>query len=128
MRLKFHRGFTLIELLVVLSIMGLLTALVAPRYFAALDRGKEQALATSLGVMREAIDRFTADKGRYPESLDELVQARYIRAVPEDPITGRRETWLTLPPAADAHLGGGMADIRSGATGQARDGTRFADW
>lgn len=121
-------GFTLIELLVVLSVMALLTALVAPRYFGTLDRGKEQALMTSLGVMREAIDRFAADKGRYPANLDELAQARYIRAVPDDPVTGRRDTWIMLPPPADAHMGDGVADVRSGATGQARDGTRFGDW
>lgn len=122
------RGFTLIELLVVLSIMALLTALVAPRYFGALDRGKEQALMTSLGVMREAIDRFAADKGRYPVNLEELAQARYIRAVPDDPITGRRDTWITMVAPPDAQMGDGVADVRSGAIGQARDGTRFADW
>ena len=123
-----RRGFTLIELLVVLSIMGLLTALVAPRYFGALERGKEQALATSLGVMREAIDRYVADKGRYPDSLDELARSRYIRAVPEDPVTGKRDSWQVPAPPADGHLAGGMADVRSGALGLARDGTRLGDW
>ena len=123
-----RRGFTLIELLVVLSVMSLLTALVAPRYFGALERGKEQALSTSLGVMREAIDRFAADKGRFPASLDELAQLRYIRAVPEDPITGRRDTWQLLPSPPDSHVIGGLADVKSGAPGTARDGTRFSDW
>ena len=123
-----RHGFTLIELLVVLSVMSLLTALVAPRYFGALERGKEQALSTSLGVMREAIDRFAADKGRFPEGLDELAQLRYIRAVPEDPVTGRRDTWQLLPPPPSSHLTGGLADVKSGAPGAARDGTRFSDW
>lgn len=121
-------GFTLIELLVVLSILGLLTALVAPRYFGALERGKEQAMSTSLSVMREAIDRFAADKGRYPASLQELADARYIRAVPEDSITGRRDTWQEQPPPADSHISGGVADVRSGALGTARDGTHFSSW
>lgn len=128
MSVRHTRGFTLIELLVVLSIMALLTALVAPRYFGALERGKEQALTTSLGVMREAIDRYAADKGRYPANLEELAQARYIRAVPEDPVTGRRDTWILQPAPADAQMGDGVADVRSGAPGQARDGSRFADW
>ena len=108
--------------------MGLRTALVAPRYFGALERGKEQALATSLGVMREAIDRYVADKGRYPDSLDELARSRYIRAVPEDPVTGNRDSWQVPAPPADGHLAGGMADVPSGALGLARDGTRLGDW
>lgn len=125
---RYAGGFTLIELLVVLSILGLLTALVAPRYFGALEHGKEQAMSTSLGVMREAIDRFAADKGRYPGSLQELVDTRYIRAVPEDPVTGRRDSWQPQPPPADSHLPGEVADVRSGAIGTAKDGTRYADW
>ena len=80
--------------------MGLRTALVAPRYFGALERGKEQALATSLGVMREAIDRYVADRGRFPDSLDELARSRYIRAVPEDPVTGNRDSWQVQAPHA----------------------------
>lgn len=121
-------GFTLIELLVVLSILGLLASLVAPRYLHSLDVAKERSLVTSLSVMRDAIDQFAADKGRYPDSLDELAQARYIRAVPEDPLTGRRDSWQPVPAASDAQLKGGLADVRSGADGKARNGQHYADW
>ncbi|WP_374592286.1 type II secretion system protein [Aquabacterium sp.] len=119
------KGFTLIELMVVLAIVGLLSAIVAPRYFKSVDRAREATLRTSLNVMRDAIDKFAADKGRYPESLDELAQARYIREVPEDPITGRRDSWLMLPPPPTSSVPGQMADVRSGAAGEGLDGTPY---
>lgn len=86
------RGFTLIELIVVMAIVALLASIAAPRYFQSLQRSKETALLSSLNTMRDAIDQFAADKGRYPESLAELATARYIREIPEDPIAGSRET------------------------------------
>ncbi len=122
------RGFTLIELLVVMAIVALLAGLVAPRYLASLDRAKEAALRSSLSTLRDAIDQYVADKGRYPDSLLELAEARYIRAVPEDPITGERESWLELPPPAETDLEGQLYDVRSGAPGQASDGSLYADW
>ena len=83
---------------------------------------------SSLGVMRDAIDQYAADKGRYPVSLSELAQARYLRELPEDPITKRRDTWLALAPPEAAQAEGGVADVRSGAAGRARDGRLYADW
>lgn len=121
-------GFTLIELLVVMSIIALLASLVAPRYLNSLDRAKENVLLNSLAVMREAIDHYVADKGHYPETLDELVQTRYLRSVPEDPISGRRNTWVILPPPPDAQIAGSMGDVRSGAAGRGADGSPYADW
>lgn len=128
-----HRrpGFTLIELLVVMSIIGLLASLVAPRYMHSLDRAKEKSLATTLAVMRDAIDQFTADKGRYPGSLAELSdasQGRYLRGLPQDPLTGRTDSWLMLAPPANSLITGAVADVRSGAPGQGSDGRRYADW
>ncbi|OYV01623.1 MAG: type II secretion system protein G [Burkholderiales bacterium PBB5] len=122
------RGFTLIELLVVMAIVALLVSIAAPRYLASLDRAREAALRSSLAVMRQAIDQFAADRGRFPESLDELVRSRYLRQLPEDPLTGRRETWVPLLPAPGDVVTGQLADVRSGAAGRARNGELYADW
>jgi len=123
-----RNGFTLIELLVVMAIVALLTSIAAPRYFNSVNKSKETALKTSLNTMRDAIDQFHADKARYPESLDELAQGRYLREVPEDPITGSRTQWVALAPPADAALGGGVFDVHSAAPGRASDGRLYADW
>ncbi|WP_310321832.1 prepilin-type N-terminal cleavage/methylation domain-containing protein [Hydrogenophaga palleronii] len=120
------RGFTLIELLVVLAIVALLLTIVAPRYMGSIDNAKEVALKENLKVMRINIDRFLADKGRYPESLDELVGERYLRAIPSDPITESSQTWIVVP--ADDVETGGVADVRSGAEGASRRGEVFAEW
>lgn len=123
-----RRGFTLIELLVVMSIVALLASIVAPRYFHSLQRGREVALRQTLATVRDAIDQFAADKGRYPDSLDELVGARYLRQAPEDPVTGQRDGWLVQPPPADAGMGGALYDLHSTAPGEGSDGTPYADW
>lgn len=122
------RGFTLIELIVVMAIVALLASIVAPRYFASLAKSRETALLQSLTTMRDAIDQYAADKGRYPESLQELAVARYIRDVPEDPLTGRRDSWVELPPPAELQANGRVWDVRSGAAGRSADGRLYADW
>ena len=121
-------GFTLIELIVVMAIVALLVSIAAPRYLQSVERAREATLRTSLAVMRDAIDRFAADRARYPDSLDELVATRYLRALPEDPITGQRSGWVVLAPAADSLLPGRLVDVRSGAAGRARDGALYAEW
>lgn len=123
-----RRGFTLIELLVVLAVVALLLTIAAPRYLASLDRAREATLRSSLAVMRDAIDRHAADRGHYPASLEELVQRRYLRAVPEDPITGRRDGWLLVAPPPGSVVPGAVWDVRSAAAGRAADGTLYADW
>lgn len=122
------RGFTLIELIVVMAIVALLTSIAAPRYFASLHKSKETALLQSLTTMRDALDQYAADKGRYPDSLQALADARYLRSVPEDPLTGSRETWVELPPPADLQANGRVWDVRSGAAGRSADGRLYADW
>lgn len=122
------RGFTLIELIVVMAIVALLASIAAPRYFNSLQKGKETALLQSLTTMRDAIDQYAADKGRYPDSLQALAAARYIREVPEDPLTGSRETWVELPPPTDMQASGQLWDVRSGAAGRSADGRLYADW
>ncbi len=122
-----RRGFTLIELIVVMAIVALLVSIAAPRYFRSVDRARENTLRTSLNVMRDAIDQFDADKGRYPESLDELVEGRYLRAVPVDPMTGSTSTWVVVTPV-DPMAKGKVYDIRSGMAGRGSDGRPLADW
>jgi prepilin-type N-terminal cleavage/methylation domain-containing protein len=121
-------GFTLIELIVVMAIVALLVSMAAPRYFASVERAQEESLRSSLAVMRQAIDHFAADRGRWPESLDELADARYLRAIPDDPLTGRRDSWVVLSPPPDSALPGSVGDVRSGAAGRARNGELYADW
>ena len=119
-------GFTLVELLVVMAIIALLLTLAVPRYFNHLESSRDTILRQDLAVMRDAIDKYHGDRGRYPDSLDELVDARYLRAVPVDPVTERADTWQIVAPAGDA--AGAVYDIRSGAPGTAVDGSPYAEW
>lgn len=105
-----HCGFTLIELVVVISIVGLLLTLAAPRYFASIERGKSAVQQQNIYSLRDAIDKFLGDIGRYPENLDELVAKRYLRSVPLDPFTLHSD-WIPLPPP-DENLTG-VYDIKS---------------
>ena len=119
-------GFTLIELLVVLSIVALLLTLAVPRYFSSIDKSKEAVLKENLNQMRDAISRYYADKGRYPESLDALAADKYLRKVPLDPITDSSTTWLLVQPEDPQK--GGVYDVKSGAPGKSRDGAEFSQW
>ncbi len=119
-------AFTLIELLVVMAIVALLLTLAMPRYFSHLEKSKEVVLRQNLASMREAIDQYYGDLGTYPETLDDLVSKKYLRQLAADPITESAVTWIILPPEeADK---GAVFDIRSGASGKARDGTDYKDW
>jgi general secretion pathway protein G len=118
-------GFTLIELLVVLAALALLLGLAAPRFIEHTDRAREAVLRQNLHGLRDAIDKFAADRGRYPRDLAELAAERYLREVPLDPLTERRDSWVLVP---SANAGDGVADVRSGASGKARDGSDYAAW
>jgi general secretion pathway protein G len=120
------RGFTLIELLVVMTIIAALLSIVAPRYFESVDRAKEVALRTDLRLLREAIDKHRADTGHLPEGLQQLAAARYLREVPVDPITDRADSWIVV--AAPDTAVPGVYDVRSGAPGNARDGSAYSSW
>ena len=121
------RGFTLIELLVVMTVIAVLLTIAVPRYFQHLDRAREATLRESLAVMRDAIDKYKGDTGRYPENLEELVSKRYLRKVPPDPITESSESWILVPPP-DEPGARKVWDVKSGADGQGLNGSDYGSW
>ncbi len=126
-----ERGFTLIELLIVIAIIGIIAGIAAAQLRTAPQRAREAVLKEDLYALRDVIDQYFADKGKYPESLDALVEEGYLRRLPVDPITGSEETWQTVQAEAtdeDTEGAGGVIDVKSGADGTALDGTRYGDW
>ncbi|MCY1366274.1 type II secretion system protein G [compost metagenome] len=120
-------GFTLIELLVVMAIVSALLSIVVPRYMHKVDVAKEAALKENLNALRVALDQYNGDKGTYPEKLTDLVGQRYLRALPLDPVTERRDSWIV---SIREEEGGKKVihDVRSGAVGNGIDGTPFKSW
>lgn len=119
-------GFTLIELLVVMAIIATLLTLVAPRFMGSIDRAKETALKENLNTLRQSIDKYYGDTNSYPATLQALVDKRYIRKVPIDPITDRDDTWQTdAPPDREQS---GVYDVHSGAPGKGADGRPYSEW
>jgi general secretion pathway protein G len=121
------RGFTLIELVLVLLLVTLLASLVAPVVSGGIQRARESTLKTDLHALRKALDDYYADLGQYPAELDELVKKRYLRRIPPDPFTERRDTWIVVR-AEDEALGKGILDVRSGSSDRAADGSYLKDW
>ncbi|MCT9423623.1 type II secretion system GspH family protein [Acinetobacter baumannii] len=117
-------GFTIVELLVVLAIIALLLSIVVPRYIDKIDESKEIALRQNLSSLRHSIDKFYADKGYYPEKLNDLVEKRYLREVPIDPITGERQ-WRTI---IDLQEGHGIYDVSSFSNNMGSDDKRYSEW
>ena len=129
-RFTVHRllftGFTLIELLVVMSIIAVLLTIALPRYFHSTDKAREAVLKQDLTQMRIAIDQYYADRGKYPDRLEDLVEHKYLRNIPPDPITESISTWIAISPS-DPSLGQ-IYDIKSGAPGTGMDGKPYSDW
>jgi general secretion pathway protein G len=124
-------GFTLVELLVVIALISILAAMAVVQHRNSVQRTQEATLKTNLFRMRDAIDQYYADKGKYPSSLDTLVSEQYIRRIPVDPFTNSADSWQTVPAEPDPanpSAEPGIYDVKSGAQGTALDGTNFADW
>jgi general secretion pathway protein G len=124
-------GYTLIELLIVLAIVSLLVSIVLPQYRYAQQKAREAVLRENLQRMREVIDQYYQDKGKYPESLEALVTEGYFRRMPIDPITGTDQTWQIIYEDAGANpdptMTLGIQDVKSGAQGVTLDGTPYTD-
>jgi general secretion pathway protein G len=124
-------GFTLMELMIVMMIIGVLATLAIPSFVSAVRSAKEAVLKEDLRVMRAAIDSYTMDKQKAPQSLDDLVQGGYLKVVPEDPMTKSRETWQT--DVSDAlhsldQTDPGIDDVHSGSQEQGTDGQPYSTW
>jgi len=124
-------GFTLVELMIVMAIIMILATIAIPIYVRTLQRAKEATLREDLHTMRTAIDSYTVDKEKAPETLDDLVQAGYLKSIPVDPITSSNETWITGMSDTMTDINetqGGMDDVHSGSEAIASDGTTYNTW
>jgi general secretion pathway protein G len=125
------RGFTIVELLVVMALIAILSTIAIAQYRQSVQFTKESVLKDDLAKMRDAIDQYYADKNSYPPTLDDLVTAGYIRALPKDPITNETTSWQGIPgepDPANPSTVPGIYDVKSGAEGTAIDGTNYNDW
>jgi general secretion pathway protein G len=120
------RGFTLIEMLVVMVVIALLLTIAVPRYWRTLERSKEAVLKQDLSALRDSIDKFYGDTGKFPESLAVLVDKRYLRSIPVDPIAKSAERWVVVQ--ADDPEDTGVKDVHSGAEGSGQNGVPYAAW
>jgi len=109
--------FTLIELMIVMSIVGILAAISVPNYRWGLIKANESVLSENLYTLRSTIDQFYADQGKFPESLQDLVEKRYLREIPKDPFTKSSDTWITVAPTTSNEgetVSGSVYDVHSG--------------
>jgi general secretion pathway protein G len=121
-----RRGFTLIELLAVMAIIATLLTIAVPRYSRSLQRSREAVLRQDLAALRESIDKFYGDNGKWPPTLAVLVEKRYLRAIPIDPIVKAADKWVVVN--ADDPEDNGVKDVRSGAEGTGENGVPYAAW
>lgn len=127
------KGFTLIEMLIVFTLIGILVGLALPQYQNAVKKARESVLKDTLFQLRKLIDQYFSDKGKYPASLQSLVDDNYLRKIPLDPITGKSDTWVEVKeqPSVDELEPGqvfGVSDVRSGSEEKSLDGTLYSAW
>jgi general secretion pathway protein G len=124
-------GFTLVELMIVMAIIGVLAVIAVPGYITAVKHAREAVLKEDLHVLRAAIDSYTMDKQKAPQTLDDLVQEGYLKTVPEDPMTRAKDTWVTETSDAMRSLDEtdpGIDDVHSGSTEPGSDGQSYSEW
>jgi general secretion pathway protein G len=121
-----RRGFTLIEMLVVMAIIATLLTIAVPRYFRSLERSKEAVLKQDLASMRESIDKYYGDTGKFPETLATLVEKHYLRSIPVDPIAKSDDRWVVV--LATDPDDNGVRDVHSGAEGNGQNGLAYVVW
>lgn len=124
-------GFTMIELLVVVSLVIILASVGMAQYKNGVTRAQEAVLKEDLFRLRDLVSQFYADKQKYPQSLEELVEGGYIRSIPKDPFTGSADTWQIVqaePDPANPSAELGIVDVKSGSDRSALDGTKYSEW
>ncbi len=126
LRTQNQKGFTLIEMMIVLAIMSILATIATPNMQRYIVRAREASLRETLFVTRDVIDQHYSDQGKYPDSLEQLVERKYIRSIPVDPITGSSSTWVVIPP--EGEVVGGVYDIHSGSDRVSLDGEPYNEW
>jgi general secretion pathway protein G len=128
---KQHAGFTLIELMIVMAIIGVLAVIAVPSYISAIRHAREAALREDLHILRDAIDSYTMDKQKAPQSLDDLTQDGYLKSIPEDPMTHSKDSWVTKTSEAMYSLDetdSGIDDVNSGSDETGSDGQPYNTW
>ena len=130
-RHRTQSGFTLIELMIVMAIIGILATLAIPSFVVAVKHAREAVLKEDLQTMRSAIDSYTMDKQKAPQSLDDLIQDGYLKSIPEDPMTHSKDTWVTETSDAMYSLDEtepGINDVHSGSEATGSDGQPYSSW